>query len=52
MTDEQRPVNPDRLIWIDREEQAKQGMARKGDPENAKAAPDHPHTGDEQGGRQ
>lgn len=33
------------LIWIEQEDQAKQGMARKGDMKHAQAAPDHPHIG-------
>jgi lipopolysaccharide export system protein LptC len=33
------------LIWIEQEDQAKQGMARKGDMRQARAAPDHPHVG-------
>jgi hypothetical protein len=35
-------------IWIEREDQAKQGMARKGDP-NPQAAPGHPHIGPTKG---
>lgn len=33
------------LLWIDQEDQAKQGMARKGDRRHAQAAPSHPHIG-------
>lgn len=33
------------LIWIEKEDEAKQGMTRKGDMRNAQAAPDHPHIG-------
>jgi hypothetical protein len=33
------------LIWIEQGDQAKQGMARKGNMKNAQAAPDHPHVG-------
>lgn len=32
-------------IWIEQEDQAKQGMARKFDLKHAQAAPDHPHVG-------
>lgn len=47
-------VSTDDLAWIEREDQAKQGMARKGDMRNAQAAPDRPHlAGQPQtGGRQ
>lgn len=33
----------DGMVWIDQDDHAKQGMARRGDPEHAVAAPDHPH---------
>ncbi|MFZ5817002.1 MAG: hypothetical protein ACOY93_17200 [Bacillota bacterium] len=33
------------LVWIEKEDDAKQGMARKGDMRNARAAPDKPHIG-------
>lgn len=41
------------LVWIEQEDQAKQGRARKGDLRSATAAPDRPHpTGrPETGGR-
>lgn len=42
----------DGLAWIDQDDHAKQGMARQGEPAEAEAAPDHPHVGDLQGGRQ
>jgi len=47
-------VPTDGLVWIEREDQAKQGMARKGDMRNAQAAPDRPHLAGqpETGGRQ
>lgn len=35
-------------IWIERDNQAKQGMARKGDPD-PQAAPGHPHLGPTKG---
>jgi hypothetical protein len=39
------------LIWIEADDQAKQGKANKGDPLHAQAAPDHPHFSSTQGGR-
>jgi len=47
-------IGTEELVWIEREDQAKQGMARKGDMRNAQAAPDHPHLAqrDRSGGRQ
>lgn len=39
----------DSRVWIEREDQAKQGMARKGDMRTAQAAPDHPHAGHVEG---
>lgn len=33
------------LVWIEMDDEAKQGMARKGDMKGARAAPDHPHIG-------
>lgn len=38
-------IKAEGLIWIEQEDQAKQGMARKGDMRNAQAAPSHPHIG-------
>ncbi|MGE5675413.1 MAG: hypothetical protein ACM3XM_16305 [Mycobacterium leprae] len=32
-------------LWIEREDQAKQGMARKVDMKHAQASPSHPHEG-------
>lgn len=42
------------MIWIERKDQAKQAMARKGDMRSAQAAPDHPHLAERSrsGGRQ
>jgi len=42
------------LVWVEKEDQAKQGMARKGDMRGATAAPDRPHLPGRpgQGGRQ
>lgn len=36
-------------VWIEQEDQAKQGMARKSDMKGAQAAPGHPHIGHEAG---
>ena len=36
-------------IWIEQDDQAKQGAARKFDFKAARAAPDHPHIGHEPG---
>jgi hypothetical protein len=36
-------------IWIEQEDQAKQGMARKFDLKGARAAPGHPHIGHDAG---
>lgn len=38
------------LVWIEREDLRKQGMARKGDMKGARAAPNHPHVGPVRGG--
>lgn len=38
-------LQQDGLIWIEREDQAKQGMARKGDMRNARAADNRLHFG-------
>lgn len=35
----------DEGIWVDRKDQAKQGMTRNPPRHDAQAAPDHPHTG-------
>ncbi|MBP2018363.1 hypothetical protein J2Z79_001771 [Symbiobacterium terraclitae] len=47
-------VSTDDLAWIEREDQAKQSMARTGDMRSAQAAPDRPHPAGhpETGGRQ
>jgi hypothetical protein len=37
------------LVWIEREDLRKQGMARKGDMKNAQAAPNRPHFGHTRG---
>lgn len=44
--------NPDqsRDIWIEQEDQAKQGMARRDDLSRAQAAPGHPYIRDSRGG--
>jgi hypothetical protein len=48
---EGRLPDPDAVadIWIEQEDQAKQGMARKFDTKGAQAAPGHPHVGHEPG---
>lgn len=38
-------IRQDGLLWIEQEDQAKQGRARKFDFKNAQAAPGHPHIG-------
>ncbi len=38
-------LEQDGLLWIEQEDQAKQGMARKGDMRGARAADNHPHVG-------
>lgn len=49
-----RDVPLEGLVWIEKEDQAKQGMARTGDMRDAAAAPDRPHPAGrpDQGGRQ
>lgn len=49
--DQGRLPDPDAVadIWIEQEDQAKQGMARKFDLKGAQAAPGHPHIGHEAG---
>lgn len=44
--------NPDEAkdIWIEQEDQAKQGMARRLDASNAQASPGHPYIRNSQGG--
>jgi hypothetical protein len=37
------------VIWIEQDDQAKQGMARKTDLKDAQAAPGHPHIGHQAG---
>lgn len=38
-------LEQDGLLWIEQEDQAKQGMARKGNMRGARAADGHPHIG-------
>jgi len=45
-------VRDESRIWIEREDQPKQGMARKGHMKSARAAPDHPHVGRAEGSGQ
>jgi hypothetical protein len=45
-------ISADSLVWIEKEDQAKQGMARQGDMRSARAAPDHPHIGHVEGSGQ
>lgn len=42
-------LQQDGLLWIEQEDQAKQGMARKPDMRNARAAENHPHLGHTRG---
>lgn len=43
MTDSQVHTERNGRIWIERDEQAKQGMARKENMRDAQASPSHPH---------
>lgn len=51
LADKAKEMKADGLVWIEEEDLAKQGMARKGDMKHAEAVPDHPHIGPLAGGR-